>query len=384
MPHTLMLISLLMCLSYSSPAEATIPGLPYMRVTAAEIQTAIDIQNAVEMQTAIETQTAAEIKTVVEVQILAKSTSEYLPEPPVFDYKAELKKMGYYKYESKDEKLNLRNAILRFQSSCNLTVNGVWNNKCRNIMALRLATGVKDCEDHIKKPPTDGKWMVINKSKRILTLYENNEVLQKYPVAIGNPPSLTPDGMFTVDNKIINPYWGGGGYAKPVRGGVPDNPLGYRWLGLSYKDGGTLGIHGNNSPYSIGKDVSHGCIRMINADVERLFTVVPLYAPVWIGTNDKLEEWGVVQYEYGTGMETAKTVTKIIKDTVPSTPSALEFEETGSQRGETPTDNSYKKTPAGKTPGAVPDNEDSLPKEGTVLPDFINFPHQRILSVNFQ
>jgi len=36
-----------------------------------------------------------------------------------------------------------------------------------------------------KKPPTDGIWITINKSKRILTLYKNSIVLQKYPVAIG-------------------------------------------------------------------------------------------------------------------------------------------------------------------------------------------------------
>ncbi len=222
------------------------------------------------------------------------------------DYKTELKKLGFYKEESKDVQLNLRNAILRFQSSCNLTVNGNWDDKCLSSIAIMLKTGSMVCEDLIEAPPADGKWITINKTKRILTLYENRRVLHKYPIAIGNPPSLTPNGKFTVVSKVINPSWGGGGYAKPVKGGVPENPLGYRWLGISYKDGSRLGMHGNNSPYSIGKNVSHGCVRMINSDVEQFFSVVPRSAPVWIGTEEKLKEWGVTQNEYSAIIEEAK------------------------------------------------------------------------------
>ncbi len=215
-----------------------------------------------------------------------------------FDYEAELKKLGFYKEDSKDAKLNLRNAILRFQSSCNLTVNGNWDDKYISAIAILLETGNIVCEDFVESAPVSGKWITINKSKRILTLYENKQVLQKHPIAIGNPPSLTPNGKFTVVSKVVNPSWGGGGYAKPVKGGVPENPLGYRWLGISYKGGSTLGIHGNNSPYSIGENVSHGCIRMVNSDVEQFFPIVPMSAPVWIGTQEKLKEWGVTQNEY--------------------------------------------------------------------------------------
>jgi lipoprotein-anchoring transpeptidase ErfK/SrfK len=51
----------------------------------------------------------------------------------------------------------------------------------------------------------------------------------------------------------------------------PSNPLGTRWLGLSVKG---FGIHGTNVPQSIGKNASHGCIRMRNSDVEELFELV--------------------------------------------------------------------------------------------------------------
>ncbi|HHV99909.1 MAG TPA: murein L,D-transpeptidase [Clostridiaceae bacterium] len=214
------------------------------------------------------------------------------------NYIEELKKLKYYKEESKDNDLNLRNAVLRFQSDHNLVVNGVWDKKEFNTLVKRLKDSSFKHPDTVKKPPTDSKWMTVNITKRILTLYEGSKVVKKYPVAVGNPPSLTPSGKFTIKNKIVNPAWGGGGYAKPVPGGSPNNPLGYRWMGLSYKGGSRYGIHGNNSPYSIGKDVSHGCIRMINSDVEELFEKVTVSMPVWIGTNSELEEWGVVQSEY--------------------------------------------------------------------------------------
>lgn len=58
----------------------------------------------------------------------------------------------------------------------------------------------------------------------------------------------------------------------------PSNPLGYRWLGLY----GNYGIHGTNAPWSIGRSVSHGCIRMYEEDVEELFESVPMGTPVEI------------------------------------------------------------------------------------------------------
>lgn len=242
----------------------------------------------------------AEAGIEIPVEIPLEGSHKQSINPETLDYEKELKNLGYYKDESKDVKLNLRNAILRFQSNCNITVDGIWGKKSLKALVLHLGSQNGFCEDLIDTPPSAGKWLVINKSKRILTLYENKIILKKYPVAIGNPPSLTPDGKFTIVSKVINPAWGGGGYAKPIKGGIPANPLGYRWLGLSYKSGDDLGVHGNNSPYSIGKNISHGCIRMINSDVEELFEIVPRSANVWIGTESKLKEWGIVQKEYAT------------------------------------------------------------------------------------
>ncbi|MGH2772375.1 MAG: L,D-transpeptidase [Actinomycetota bacterium] len=43
-----------------------------------------------------------------------------------------------------------------------------------------------------------------------------------------------------------------------------------------------IGIHGNNNPSSLGRDVSSGCIRMSNPGIERLARELPLGVPVEI------------------------------------------------------------------------------------------------------
>ncbi len=205
-----------------------------------------------------------------------------------------IKELGYYKATSKDEKLNIRNAILLFQSDNNMSLTGIWDNATKETLINRLVSNVFSYADKITGAPTNGKWIVINKTKRILTLYEGKKVIKKYPVAVGNPHTLTKSGKFTINNKIIDPDWGGGGFADPVKGGTPENPLGSRWLGINRTDG-SYGIHGTNSFYSIGKFISHGCIRMQNYCVEELFPLVPMKAPVWVGTEAELKAWGVTQ-----------------------------------------------------------------------------------------
>ena len=41
-------------------------------------------------------------------------------------------------------------------------------------------------------------------------------------------------------------------------------------------------IHGTNSELSIGEAVSHGCVRMFNEDVARLYALVPIGTPIYI------------------------------------------------------------------------------------------------------
>jgi lipoprotein-anchoring transpeptidase ErfK/SrfK len=111
----------------------------------------------------------------------------------------------------------------------------------------------------------------INKTSNVLTLKSGDQALRSYPVALGKD-DLTPEGEFTVQKKIANPNTGN-----------PESVFGTRALELSNP---TYAIHGTNDPSSIGENVSHGCIRLTNPDVEELYSLVPIGTPVKIKTMD--------------------------------------------------------------------------------------------------
>jgi len=110
--------------------------------------------------------------------------------------------------------------------------------------------------------------IVVSIPDRKLALIEDGRVVKVYSTAVGRLTSPTPSGTFTIVQRIANPAWYGPG--KVVAPGK-NNPLGTRWLGLSRK---SYGIHGTNEPRSIGRNASHGCVRMRNRDVEDLFARV--------------------------------------------------------------------------------------------------------------
>lgn len=228
----------------------------------------------------------------LDIEIKRKKLTEDITDNTYLKY---IKDLGYYKSTSKtDEKLNIRNALLLFQSDHNMSVTGKWDAVTKAMLIDRLLNKEISYADTIKEAPSTGKWIVVNKTIRTLTLFEGEKVLKKYAVAVGNPASLTKSGKFFINMKIVDPDWGGGGFAKPVKGGTPQNPLGSRWLGINRTDG-SYGIHGTNSFYSIGTYASHGCIRMQNYCAEELYTLVPMKAAVWVGTQNELAKWGVAQ-----------------------------------------------------------------------------------------
>lgn len=107
--------------------------------------------------------------------------------------------------------------------------------------------------------------ITINVSNHSLTLLKENKPFKTYKVAVGKPSTPTPKGTFKIVNKAVN----------------PGGPFGARWMGLNAPNG-DYGIHGTNTPSSIGKDISNGCIRMYNRDVIELFKLVSIGTPVRI------------------------------------------------------------------------------------------------------
>jgi len=127
--------------------------------------------------------------------------------------------------------------------------------------------------------------IVINKTINNLAYYENGKLVKVFKVATGKRASDTPEGKFKIVNKIVNrPF-----YKEHIPGGDPRNPLGKRWLGLNARGtwGDTYGIHGNSNSGSIGKHISHGCIRMYNNEIQWLFSQVKVNTPVIITSSKK-------------------------------------------------------------------------------------------------
>lgn len=110
----------------------------------------------------------------------------------------------------------------------------------------------------------------VDLSGRGLILFNNDKRVKKYLIAIGADNSRTPAGKFTITEKMVNPRWDFGG--KVYQPLAPDNRLGTRWMAISAKG---YGIHGTNDPAVIGQNITNGCVRLYNEDVEELYDIVP-------------------------------------------------------------------------------------------------------------
>ncbi|MFA4964942.1 MAG: L,D-transpeptidase [Thermoleophilia bacterium] len=118
--------------------------------------------------------------------------------------------------------------------------------------------------------------IVIDLSARRLAVYRRGEKVGSYPVAVGRPGLETPTGLYFVNQKLRPPSPGG--------------PYGVLALGISafqpalssWPQGGPVAIHGTNRDDLIGQAVSHGCVRMHDADVLAVSRSVPAGSPVVI------------------------------------------------------------------------------------------------------
>lgn len=136
----------------------------------------------------------------------------------------------------------------------------------------------RDVLSEAPPPPAEGQnRVIIVKSRNLLYLYLKGELARVFPIASGRSTSLTPVGVFPVVVKAVDPAWKSP-EGKIYPGGIPENPLGSRWLGISVDgdDGLHYGLHGTNAPLSIGTYASSGCVRMINEQAEELYDLVPM------------------------------------------------------------------------------------------------------------
>jgi lipoprotein-anchoring transpeptidase ErfK/SrfK len=127
----------------------------------------------------------------------------------------------------------------------------------------------------------------VDKATESVTTYDmSGSVVSYYPASIGSRSLPSPSGMRKVRTVAANPKY----YYRPdlgIRGGPdrnlvvaagPNNPVGNIWIDL---DEPGYGLHGTPDPEDIGKEFSHGCVRLTNWDAKELADMVREGTPVY-------------------------------------------------------------------------------------------------------
>lgn len=128
-------------------------------------------------------------------------------------------------------------------------------------------------------------YLTLDRSTYTLRFWENLKLAKTYTVAVGQEGLETPEGLYSIQNKEVEPTWNvpesdwAGSLAGQSIPPGPSNPLKARWMGI-YEG---AGIHGTEETYSLGTAASHGCIRMAIPDVEELYELVDVGTPIYIG-----------------------------------------------------------------------------------------------------
>ena len=140
--------------------------------------------------------------------------------------------------------------------------------------------------------------IVLLRGRRRVLLLDNGSLRRSFPVAVGMPGWEPPTGSFKVLEKINNPIWVHPVTGERVEEQGPDNPLGSHWiafhrdcLGRDAHDGDqwitikgctTTGFHGTPHRWTVGRAVSHGCVRLYNENIRSLYRDVSLGTQVTV------------------------------------------------------------------------------------------------------
>ena len=118
--------------------------------------------------------------------------------------------------------------------------------------------------------------ILVDLSEKRVTLYKGGKKVLSSTAAIGAPATPTPTGLFYVNQRLI-PADKGGPFGPGAVGVSAFSDVLTGWT-----QGGPIAIHGTNAPWSIGKAVSNGCIRIPNAVLRKLFDKALSGTPVLI------------------------------------------------------------------------------------------------------
>lgn len=128
----------------------------------------------------------------------------------------------------------------------------------------------------------------IDLRQRMLDVYEGEKLIAAFPITPGSAQHPAPAGTWRITNITILPWYrhDEGVLKQGVRTSNyfnlpagPNNPVGILWMAINKP---SIGIHGTNSPQTIGRSGSHGCIRLANWDANRIYELVTIGCTVEI------------------------------------------------------------------------------------------------------
>ena len=143
-----------------------------------------------------------------------------------------------------------------------------------------------------------GLQLVLDRQHRQLLVLNDGLLTRRFPAAVGTVGWETPSGRFRVMQMVKEPVW-----THPVSGEllgpeVDTNPLGSRWIGFHRDckgrkgwdgeqyldiDGCTVaGFHGTPYRWTVGRAVSHGCVRLYEENIQEVFEMVKIGTPVTV------------------------------------------------------------------------------------------------------
>ncbi|HEX8533668.1 MAG TPA: L,D-transpeptidase family protein [Allosphingosinicella sp.] len=123
--------------------------------------------------------------------------------------------------------------------------------------------------------------VVVDKSEKVVRVFgQGDRLIAQFPATLGSEKDPLPLGNWKVNTIAYNPpfkyqpqlFWDVKDTEKEqMLPPGPNGPVGIAWIDLNREH---IGIHGTNSPETIKRAESHGCVRLTNWDVARLSRMI--------------------------------------------------------------------------------------------------------------
>lgn len=225
------------------------------------------------------------VKLAVKDARAVSATQKYLVNPIVSQARIAPKSMEYV-YNRRTKKMTITSARTGYKATKHQVLSAFVNaytaacdSGAKAMKSAATPITPAKVTPKIAKKSQLGKCIVVDKSKRRLYVYsKGRRTSVSYRVTIGMSSFATPNGTYKIGAKRYLPSWGnpGSAWAKNMPARIApgaSNPLGLRAMNINTLEGSDTGlrIHGTSNLRQIGTASSHGCVRVYNTNIVKLY-----------------------------------------------------------------------------------------------------------------